>query len=72
MATAAAKTKAPASAPLVLEFTFEKDTPGTNRFKEDNVPEGERGAIGTLYITKKAVAKMTNTRRIRVTIEGIG
>lgn len=69
MATATKTLVKPKS--LVVEMTFEKDTPGTNRFKE-NVEEGERGAIGTLYVTKKALAGMTNTKRIRVTIEGIG
>lgn len=57
---------------LVLEFAFEKDTPGTHRFKEDEPEDGSRPAIGTLYVTKKALMPLGNVKRLRVTIEGIG
>ena len=63
--------KAPADT-LVVEFAVEKDTPNTIRFKEDEPEDGSRPAIGTLYITKKALTSMANSKRIRVTVEAIG
>jgi hypothetical protein len=57
---------------LTVSFSFDKETPGTLRFKEDEPPDGSRPAIGTLYITKKALMKMGNTKTILVTIEATG
>jgi hypothetical protein len=51
---------------------MDKETPGTWRFKEDEPPDGSRPAIGTLYITKKALTKMGNTKTILVTVEATG
>jgi hypothetical protein len=70
-----ATTKAKATAEpevLVLDFHFEKETPGTLRFKEEEPEDGGRPAIGALYITKKALTKMGNTKTIRVTVEATG
>ena len=65
-----AATKAPTA--LVVEFDVEKDTPNTIRFKEDEPEDGSRPAIGTLYITKKALMAIGDHKRIRVTVEAIG
>lgn len=61
---------APATAQMVLTFEFDKPTPGTLRFKE--VSDRERPAIGTLYITKAALAEanLGDVRSITVTVEG--
>lgn len=72
MSPAAKGASAPANNSLVLEFDFKKETPGTNQFRESGLDDGERGAIGTLYVTKKALATLKGTKRLRVTIEGIG
>lgn len=71
MSPAAKGASAPANS-LVLDFDFDHETKGTNQFRETGVPEGGRGAVGTIYVTKAALAKMKNTKRLRVTIEGIG
>lgn len=71
MATAtkgSSSAKPAAKAPLVAEFAMEKATPGTIRFQQDKVP-GERPSIGTLYITKEALASLGDFKRIRVTVE---
>lgn len=60
-------TKAPAK--LVLEFAMEKDTPNAIRFKQDEPEDGSRPEVGSIYLTKKALIPMGNTKRIRVTIE---
>lgn len=57
---------------LVREFSVEKDTPNTKRFKEDQDDDSVRAAIGTIYITKKDLMPLGNTSRIRVTVEAIG
>ena len=63
----AAATAAPS---LVVEFTYEKETPGTIRFKEVEPEDGSRPTIGTLYITKKALAGLKgNFKRLTVTVE---
>lgn len=35
-----------------LKFTFKKNTPGTRVFQED-VEEGEKPVVGTLYVKKE-------------------
>lgn len=57
---------------LVVEFAMEKDTPNAIRFKQDEPDDGSRPEIGSLYLTKKALGPMGNTKRIRVTVEAIG
>lgn len=49
-----------------INFVFEKETPGTFRFKEVT-PEGERPVVATLYVKKHAVP--TGTTSLVVTIE---
>ena len=61
--TKTAATKAPTSVEVV--FDFERETPGTYRFKEQG--EKDTHAIGTLYVKKSALgAKAPST--ITVTI----
>ena len=67
MATA---TKAKAAS-LVLEFTFAKDTKGTNVYKENEPDDGSRPVIGSIYVTKPAVVKHSLGRKLRVTVENI-
>lgn len=64
-----ASAKAPSK--LVLEFAVEehKTTPNTKRFKQDEPADGSRPEVGTLYVTKKGLLPLGDTRRIRVTIE---
>lgn len=72
----AAKTPTKATS-LVREFSFERDTKGAVRFKQDAEANSNgnngRPAIGTLYLTKVAVANElpADFKRIRVTIESI-
>ena len=55
---------------LVLDFTMERETKGTWRYKEDEAEGGVRPAIGTLYVTKAALAKLGgNVKHLTVTIE---
>jgi hypothetical protein len=49
-----------------VNFVFEKETPGTFRFKEVT-PEGERPVVATLYVKKHAVP--AGTTSLVVTIE---
>lgn len=67
MATKAAAKAEPDT--LVLDFAMERETKNTIRFQEQDVPEGDRAAIGTLYITKEALTHMGNFKTIRVTVE---
>ena len=69
MATKEAVAKAE---PIVLDFAMERDTKNTIRFAEQNVPDGQRPAIGMLYITKAGLQKMGNFKTIRVTVEATG
>lgn len=71
MATAT-KTKPAASEALVREFTVKKATPNAVQYIEELSPGETRGAIGSIYLLKSELAKMTNTARIRVTVEGVG
>jgi hypothetical protein len=57
---------------LTVEFETDRETKGTIRYKEDEPADGSRPAIGTLYITKTALAKTNGVKRIRVTVEAIG
>lgn len=50
-----------------IELTFERETPNTIRFSED-VAEGERGIIGTIYILKSAL-KGTIPKSVKVVVE---
>lgn len=62
-----------ASKSVELSFTMEKETKNTIRFQEEQDDPDERPAIGTLYITKKAlVALGGNAKKLRVTVEAIG
>lgn len=73
MATAA-KPKATATAgTIVREFALEQELKGAHRFRQDEEPNGERAAIGTLYLTKAVLnAELDGgSARIRVTVEAI-
>ena len=54
----------------MIELTFEKDkeTSGTNRFKEITEP-GVRGTVGSIYVLKEDLTKIGNPTRIKVTID---
>ncbi len=51
---------------IQLNFTFERDTPNTRRFKEDQADETQRPVVGTLYLRKDVVG---NAEKLSVTIE---
>jgi hypothetical protein len=51
---------------LSIEFSFEKETPGTYRFKEN--AEGPDVVVGTLYVKKSAMSDPPKT--LTVTIQG--
>lgn len=52
----------------VIKLVFEKETPGTFRYKEE--PEGDNEVvIGTLYIKKGVFEGETKPEEITVTIE---
>jgi len=51
--TSAARKKSSASADIVLNFDFEKETKNAVRFQE--VTEEDRGVVGTLYVLKSAL-----------------
>jgi hypothetical protein len=58
---------------LVLNFDYEKETPGTLRYKEVERANSARAFIGTLYLTKEGVALLGgNTTKLTVTIEAAG
>lgn len=52
---------------LELEFVREKETPGTWRYQESEVP-GRDAAVGSLYLKKSAIGT-DPPARVRVTIE---
>jgi hypothetical protein len=52
---------------MELEFSREKETPGTWRYQEVEV-KGREPAVGSLYLKKSAVGGDPPTR-LRVTIE---
>lgn len=54
------------SGSVTLHFTFEKETPGTNRYRED----GDRAdhVVGTLYVKKAALKKLGNPSTVTVAI----
>jgi hypothetical protein len=54
---------------LELIFESEKDTPGTRKFAEVKPEDGSRPPVGSLYVTKDALAKIGNPQKIKVTIE---
>jgi hypothetical protein len=58
---------APAMEKLELEFVREKETPGTWRYQESEVP-GRDAAVGSLYLKKSAIGT-DPPERLRVTIE---
>lgn len=71
MAQATAKPKAAGS--ITLDFKFERETKNTLRFQEQNDDPDERPAIGTLYITKKALDGMgEGISSLKVTVEVSG
>jgi hypothetical protein len=55
--------------PLTISFTFEKETKGTIRYAEDAPADGSRPAIGTLYITKRALEALNTPKALLVTVE---
>lgn len=58
----------PKTGAVVIDMTFERETPGTFRFHENGVAEGQRGVITTLYVQKSAFPS-GQPKAIRVTIE---
>jgi hypothetical protein len=57
---------------VTVEFEFEKDTPGTVRFKEV-VPEDDVARVRTFYLQKFCATKeLSNPKKLRLTIEAIG
>lgn len=54
---------------VVLEFEFEKSTPGTHKFKEVGPSDGSRPIVGTLYVTKTAMP--TAPVRLRMTLDAV-
>ena len=53
---------------IVLSFEQDKETKGTRRFAED-APDGERPTIGSIYITKTALAELGDPTAVTVTVE---
>jgi hypothetical protein len=55
---------------LIVNLVFEKETPGTVRFKEiADEDHQDRAAIQTQYILKKDYVKLGSPKALRVTIE---
>lgn len=52
----------------VIKLVYEKETPGTFRYKEEP-DENEEVVIGTLYIKKRVFEGDTRPEKITVTIE---
>ena len=52
----------------IINLTYEKETPGTFRFKEEP-DENDDVVIGTLYIKKRVFEGKTRPESIKVTIE---
>lgn len=52
---------------ISVNFTFEKETPGTHRYKE-SVKDGENPKIGTLYLKKDFVNESFEERPKSLTI----
>ena len=59
------------STDLSIEFTLEKETPGTIRYKEtvDEASPFDGPVIGTLYVKKYAAAKLGNPEKLTVTLK---
>jgi hypothetical protein len=55
------------SGPLVFEAGFERETPGTVKFKETGARENQ--VSGGIYIKKSALPEGVKVKRVRVTIE---
>jgi hypothetical protein len=68
--TVATKSAAKAET-LVMDFEFERDTKNTSRFQE--ISDRERPAVGTLYVTKAALAEagLGDAKKIKVTVEAV-
>lgn len=49
-------------------FTWDRSTKETERYKEV-VPDGEQAKIGTLYIKKQAIRKMTTSTPEKLEVE---
>lgn len=54
-------------AQITRSFTFQKETPGTRRFAEDEV-EGEAPVMGTLYVKKFICQQLGNPETLTVSI----
>ena len=64
----AAKKTTPENLSVTVEFEFEKDTPGTVRFKEV-VPDDDVARVRTFYLQKFCATKeLGNPKQIRLTI----
>jgi hypothetical protein len=72
-ATKAAKAAAPTVAPTSVEVTlgWEKETPGTVRFKEVADGPASPARLGTVYLPKATVAALGSPARIKVTVEAL-
>lgn len=57
---------------VIAEFEYAKDTQNAIQYQQDKPADGTRPAIGSIYLTKAALAKVTGTKRIRVTVEAVG
>lgn len=57
---------------IVVQFSKEKDTPGTRKFKEDVEAGRERGVVGSIYVLKPDLEKIGNPSTIVVTITPLG
>lgn len=47
-----------------LKFKFEKETKTTFRFQEQDVAEGARPVVGTLYLSKSFVDPVNGTKPV--------
>lgn len=58
---------------ILVEFAFEKETPGTFRYAEVTVSDPwsneERGAIGTLYLRRDVAEGLGKPERLLVKVE---
>lgn len=52
---------------IKIEFTKEKETTGTIRYKEDS----EEPKVGFLYLKKQTYADLGDPQKLTITIEGV-
>jgi hypothetical protein len=58
----------PATEPLTLSFTKERETKGTWRYAEDVQDASQRPTIGTIYVLKTVLAELGDPDKLTVTI----